>query len=641
MKKKTIEDTYKVLTDREHILLRPGTYVGSTVPETRLEYVPLEGRLTRAGVTYAPAALKLFDEIFSNSVDEYLRDTSRPFEIKVTADTATGRITIYDNGGIPVEKHKGTGKYVPEMVFSMLRAGSNFDDSDKREWVGTNGLGSTLVNIFSKEFSVTTCDGKNTFSQVWYDNGSRADGPKVRRGGRGRHFTEVSWLADWGRFGTEMDEMFLLALRKRVCDAGAYLAGRDVTLSFNGDVIRYDNLADYCSLYDDARWEEYNTAGGWRVAVAVSKDPVHVCILNGACCPQGGTVQDAVEQQVCEQTAKMLSKRLKADIVASDVRNCLGVVMCCSVSNPAYSSQTKERVITPRKNFEADAVLSEKVLRLMASSELGERVAEEAERRDLRQLKTLQRKGKTGGKGERVEKHIEASGVNDPRRRGETVLILCEGDSPITGLRKFRDPVRQGGFPLRGKSLNVNGVTAKRVLENQELRNIMTILGLEIGTSPFTYKDGKVWRDTMRYHEIHIYTDADVDGTACAALLVNFFYTYWPELFREHRIARCETPVLMATTSRGVKKRFYYQDEYDAWAAENKGVSAAIEYFKGLGSLPDEEYKMMVQTPQLYYYTETEASSACLDDWFGADSEKRKASIFDTTAVREVRTKMI
>ena len=192
MKKKTIEDTYKVLTDREHILLRPGTYVGSTVPETRLEYVPLEGRLTRAGVTYAPAALKLFDEIFSNSVDEYLRDTSRPFEIKVTADTATGRITIYDNGGIPVEKHKGTGKYVPEMVFSMLRAGSNFDDSDKREWVGTNGLGSTLVNIFSKEFSVTTCDGKNTFSQVWYDNGSRADGPKVRRGGRGRHFTEVS-----------------------------------------------------------------------------------------------------------------------------------------------------------------------------------------------------------------------------------------------------------------------------------------------------------------------------------------------------------------------------------------------------------------------------------------------------------------
>ena len=118
------------------------------------------GRFVKKTVKYNPGFIKLFDEIISNSVDESKREGTKLDTIKVEIDVKNNTIQVYDNGGIEVVMHKETKMYVPQMVFGALRSGANFSDSDSRTWVGTNGLGSSLCNIFSEEFKVETADSQ-------------------------------------------------------------------------------------------------------------------------------------------------------------------------------------------------------------------------------------------------------------------------------------------------------------------------------------------------------------------------------------------------------------------------------------------------------------------------------------------------
>lgn len=632
-----MKEKYKVLTDVEHILLRPATYIGNTTFIEKEVYIFKEGIFKKEAVKYSPGFVKLFDEIFSNSVDEFLRDTSRNFRIDVDIDES-GEITVRDNGGIPVRKHTTTGKMVPEMLFSTLRAGSNFDDTEQRNWVGTNGLGATLVNIFSTKFSVRTCDGKKEYFQSWTGNSGNTDGYKIAKA-KGKGFTEIKWTTDWKRFGMDKFNPELIpVLYKRICDAAGYLSKEKISIYFQGNKVEIPNLVSYAGLYENNNWTESQTSGKWNICVSVSDNPVKISIINGAECSEGSSALSLIEKQIYSKAAEGISKKTKLDVRPADVSGCLSLILSCNVPNPIYSSQTKEKLINPEKDLEKLSVVSESFIRSLIDGKLKEAASKEAERREARKLQVIQYKNKARVKRDYIEKHIEASGIYDSKKRQETMLILCEGDSPITGLRKFRDPVRQGGFPLRGKSLNVNGLSPTRVLENKELSNIMSILGLEIGVSPFTYKDKEIVKDKMRYHEIRIYTDADVDGNACAALLINFFYTYWPELFTERRIARCETPILIAASKTNPKDilRFYYQEEYEEWAKKNN-KSYNIEYFKGLGSLSDIEYKNIIQNPKLYYYESTAENKESLEVWFGDDSEKRKAAIFDTSVKRKYK----
>ena len=162
--KKTIEEKYTSMTEREHIIRRSGMYVGNTSESTKQEFIydNDEDNITIQNVTFSDAMLKLFDEVLSNSCDEYRRiDNMGLTKIDVTVNKSNNEITIKDNGGIPIKKHKDAGMYVPEFIFGQLRTSSNYDDSENRIGVGTNGLGAVLANIFSKKFNVISSDSKN------------------------------------------------------------------------------------------------------------------------------------------------------------------------------------------------------------------------------------------------------------------------------------------------------------------------------------------------------------------------------------------------------------------------------------------------------------------------------------------------
>jgi DNA topoisomerase-2 len=166
----SLDKKFQKLDDIEHVILRPGMYIGSIKPHTSNKWLISEEGVQLKEVTYNPGFLKIFDEIITNSVDESKRKGSKLNTIKVTIDRGTNTITIWDNGGIPVVKHTEHKEWIPEMIFSNLKAGSNFDDSEARSWAGTNGVGSTLTNIYSKRFTISTCDGKNNFTQTFSNN---------------------------------------------------------------------------------------------------------------------------------------------------------------------------------------------------------------------------------------------------------------------------------------------------------------------------------------------------------------------------------------------------------------------------------------------------------------------------------------
>ena len=161
MIKKTIEQRFKLLTPIEHVLKRPGRYLGSVKPHTAdcwvnaLENGEPTSKMVRSTVTWNPGFLKMFDEIISNSVDHSKRPEGKHLDtIKVEVDRVTGTMSVYDNGGIPVQMHGEHGIYVPTLIFGHLLSGENFDDESDTVVTGQNGEGSSLTNIFSTNFIV-------------------------------------------------------------------------------------------------------------------------------------------------------------------------------------------------------------------------------------------------------------------------------------------------------------------------------------------------------------------------------------------------------------------------------------------------------------------------------------------------------
>lgn len=244
---KTIEEKFKALDERTHILERPGMYIGSINNEIGFKYILNdENKFVKKSVTYNPGFIKLFDEIISNSVDESRRIGTKLDTIKVDIDMANGEISIWDNGGIPVEIHKTEKMYIPEMVFSKMRAGSNFNDDDSRTGVGTNGVGSSCVNVFSKKFSVETADGKNKFIQVFQNNMSVKSKPKVES--TKKHYTKITYIPDFIRFGMNcINNDTFKCIESRVYEVAG--TNPNLNIYFQGNQIKIKSFKDYCELF--------------------------------------------------------------------------------------------------------------------------------------------------------------------------------------------------------------------------------------------------------------------------------------------------------------------------------------------------------------------------------------------------------
>lgn len=611
---KSIEERYQKLSDIAHCLKRPSMWVGSTKPRVDEVYLPDEmGNMKLRSAVYIPAFLKIYDEIVSNSVDEHQRNP-RLNKIFITVDVATGRITVRDNGGIPVQKHKEYDQWVPEMIFSSLKAGSNFDDTEERLVAGTNGVGSTLTNIFSREFVVNTADGAREFLQIYSNNMMERTEPEIKKN-TGHGFTEISFVPDFSRFGMEqIDPDHMDMLRKRAIDAAA--CNPKLRVTFNNVHYQFSSFADYCRMYtQDVIYDESDR---WKIGVAASSGEFqHVSFVNSVETTDGGTHVESIAQQIVESLRDRIKKKHKIELKPSELKNHLLLFVKADIVNPSFSSQTKEKLITEPRDFGSRHELTDKVMKRIFDTEVVQRILDWAQQKILaEERKALRALNKDADRG-KVLKLIDAkSRVN----RHLCDLSLFEGDSAVSAFRKFRDPATQGAFPLRGKFLNVTECEVSQVVNNQEVRDLLSAIGLRMGEPPMD----------LRYGRILFYTDADPDGDSIAGLLLNFFSRYWPELVEKGMLYRVMTPLVVCQKG-DQRLAFYTNKDFRDWedAAGRDIKKWSVEYKKGLASLENVDYQEIIKNPRCFQFAKGEDMTEALDDWFASDPTPRKEKILE------------
>lgn len=490
---KKIEDKYKVLDHLEHVLHRPASYLGSNQPNTSNKYVLENGKMVLKKLTIIPSFLKIFDEIITNSVDESKRKESKLNIIKVTIKN--NKITIWDNGGIEVVIHKEHKKYVPEIIFGTLMSGSNYNDDDERIVAGTNGYGSKISNIFSKEFKVSTCDGVNQFTQVFTNNMRKRSKPTIKASNK--NYTEISYIPDYERFGLcGIDEDHFKMIEKRVYDLAA--CNTKLKIYFNGKLINFKSFEDYINCYVDNCFYETKKDKSWSIGIALSNNGFQqVSFANSTDTYDGGTHVDYVLNQIIVQMREFFQKKHKVDIKPSELKNHMFLFLNSTVVNPSFSSQTKEKLITEVNDFGNTFEISNKLVNSILKSEIVNSILDWVQQKKTAEDSKLQRELNKKLSKIKVEKLIDAKGKD----RTNCVLGLYEGDSAASAIRKYRNPMTMGAFALRGKVLNVSEVGNQKLVQNVEIVNVMATIGLKLGQ--------KAELNTLRYGKILFYVDAD------------------------------------------------------------------------------------------------------------------------------------
>lgn len=422
MSQKTIEQRFQKLDDITHTILRPGMYLGSTkTAPDEIYFLQDDGKFVTKIVQINPGFLKIFDEIVSNAADEHRRG-SKLDRIDVVVNQETGFVCVKDNGGIPVVKHTVHDQYVPELIFSNLKAGSNFDDTESRLVAGTNGVGSTLTNIFSLKFRVHTSDGKNIFDQTFSSNMRERTEPIVKKSVDKNGFTEITYQPDFKQFGLSgIDDAHLAAMKKRCADLAA--CNPKLFVSFNGQSFSYPQFAAYCKLYvNDICYEESER---WKIAVGPSNGSMqHVSFVNGVTTKDGGTHVDFVSNQIIEAVRERLKKKHKVELKPSEIKNHMFVFVSADIVNSSFSSQTKEKLITDPRDFGSKHELSDKFLKLVCASEMIQRILDWAQQKQLAEEKKALRELNKKLDREKVLKLIDAKS----NKRSECSLSLFEGD---------------------------------------------------------------------------------------------------------------------------------------------------------------------------------------------------------------------
>jgi len=613
---KSIEEKYQSMTQEEHILARPDTYVGDIQPQVEplFVYDDESKQIIKKSITYVPGLYKIFDEILVNASDQKQIDPSMD-TIMVEVNQQLNQISVYNNGkGIDVELHAEHGIYVPELIFGKLLTSTNYDDTEQRTTGGRNGYGAKLTNIFSQKFIVETVDfaRKRKFIQEFSENMTKRSKPiveqlKVCKNG----YTKITFVPDFIRFkqtGLTIDMISLI--KKRTYD----LAGTTLRCNvfYNGFKVDVKDFKSYIGLYhfegmptsesddettstistaDEDKTEEYKlfhetVNNTWEVGFMYAPDSggEQISFVNGICTYHGGTHVNYVVDMVVNKLKDLVAKKFK-DIVLkpSQIKENLIVFIRSIIVNPAFTSQTKETLKTKPSDFGSECNIKDQTLTKFSKSGILNQIINMIKLKEQAILKKTDGKKVSNLKGIPKLEDANKAGTKDSVNCS---LILTEGDSAkalaMSG-RSVTGSDRYGVFPLKGKLLNVRDATPKQLLENEEIINIKKILGLQHEKE---YADVS----SLRYGRIIIMTDSDVDGSHIKGLLLNFVHYFWPSLLKiTNFITSLITPIIKATKGKD-QLVFYNLTDYETWKKTMQG-NWSIKYYKGLGTSTSAEAK--------------------------------------------------
>ena len=656
---------YQKMTDLEHILKKPDTYIGTIEPAETMEYVmdvaPVTNGgdcatdpssavapalLTRRNITTIPGLYKLFDEGMVNMRDHVVRQAQavadgKPDALPVTTleveiDLADGTIHMTNDGnGIDVAQHPEHKLWIPEMIFGHLRTSTNYDEGKKEKIVGgKNGFGFKLVLIWSVWGRVETVDHVRglKYTQEFRNNLSEIVPPVITKS-KVKPYTRVSFRPDYTRFGiagnnltADMVALFL----KRTYDIAA-VTDKTVKVKYNGAVVPVRHFQQYVDLYIGAKgdaavkriYENPDPRWEYVVCLTTTDEFAHVSFVNGIYTPRGGKHVEYITNQIVRKLAELIKKKKKVDVKPNTIKEQLMLFLRCDIDNPSFSSQTKDELGTAVANFGSSCKVSDEFIEKLAKMGVMDAACA------LTEVKETKAAKKTDGAKTRtirgIPKLVDANYAGSPDKSAQCTIILCEGDSAkagiISGLSK-EDRNFIGVYPMKGKLFNVHGETTKRISENREIAEIKQILGLESGK---TYTPADV-AAKLRYGKVLFMTDQDLDGAHIQGLGINLFQIEWPSLTKiPGFIGFMNTPILKAR--RGAQEVLFYNDgEFNAWKKQFPGEVVpsgwSTKYYKGLGTSTGKEFKEYFTHKKMVEFVHTGKES---DDRLDMAFNKKRA----------------
>lgn len=596
-------EQYQMLTQLQHIIKRPDTYIGSVERTTEKLWVynSQTEAMENREVSFVPGLYKIFDEILVNAADNKHRDKNMS-EIRITIRRDEGMISVQNDGrGIPIEIHPKQKIWVPEMIFGHLLTSSNYDDDQAKVTGGRNGFGAKLCNVFSHKFILETVDSKTKqkYQQTWTENMSKMAPAKITPLKNGDDYTKVTFYPDFQKFGMdEMDDDFEALVKRRAYDMAGTL--KDIKVYLNGSRVNIKGFKKYMEMYTKAIAAENGTSESdkdaktiltdnpherWEIGFAVSDGSFQqVSFVNSIATTSGGSHVNYIADQIVTKLTEVVKKKNKGGVALkpAQIKNHIFLFVNCQVVNPAFTSQTKEQLTTKSSQFGSRPTISDKFLNALAKTDAIENILHYAQRRADQMMK------KSDGNRRTRMNHSKLTDANKAGTKDgwQCTLILTEGDSAsllaLAG-RAVVDPDRIGVFPLRGKLLNVRDASIDQITKNAEIQNIKKFMGLQHKKD---YEDTR----SLRYGHLMIMTDQDHDGSHIKGLLINFLECAFPSLLRIPGFLKVFiTPIVKVW--KGDPKRpkklqsFFTMPEYEAWK-EEPGNQRGWEhkYFKGLGT---------------------------------------------------------
>ncbi len=560
------EDNIRSLDWKEHIRMRPGMYIGKLG----------DGSSPDDGIYI------LIKEIIDNCIDEFVMGGGKVIEVTIKDK----QVSVRDYGrGIPL------GKVVD--VVSKMNTGGKYDSRAFKKSVGLNGVGTKAVNALSNFFRVESVRD-NQLKVAEFNAGNLTLEEDVVATTK-RKGTKVSFIADEAIFKNyKFRYEYIEKMLKNYC----YL-NTGLTIYFNGEKYHSDNgLKDLLSENIDVEDQVYPIihlkGDDIEIAITHSKSQYseeYYSFVNGQNTTQGGTHLGAFREALVKTIKEFYNKPFEA----SDIRKSIVSAVSVKVEEPVFESQTKTKLgstdmcpnLSTVRTFVNDFVKTNLDNFLHKNPEVAEALLRkilqaERERKELSGIRKLakDRAKKASLHNKKLRDcRVHLTDAKNPRSL-ESTLFITEGDSASGSITKSRDVNTQAVFSLRGKPLNSYGMSKKIVYENEEFNLLQAALNIEEAM------------EDLRYNNIVIATDADVDGMHIRLLLITFFLQFFPELIKEGHLYILQTPLFRV---RNKKETIYcYSDQERVDAIEKLKPKPEITRFKGLGEISPDEFKHFI-----------------------------------------------
>lgn len=559
------EDNIRTLAWQEHIRLRPGMYIGKLG----------DGSSADDGIYI------LLKEILDNSIDEFRMKSGKKIEITLEDK----KISVRDYGrGIPL------GKMIDAV--SKMNTGGKYDSKAFKKSVGLNGVGTKAVNALSDYFCVKSIrEGRSKAAEFSRGNiikeYDEADSSE-------KNGTEITFTPDPEIF---LNFKFRKEYIERMLRNYAYL-NPGLKIIFNGEVYFSENgLKDLLEeeLENEILYPIVHLKGE-DIELAIthsdkSQTETYFSFVNGQNTTQGGTHLNAFREAYVKTIREFFNKNFDA----SDIRKSIIAAISINVEEPVFESQTKTKLgsndIGPNgptvRSFIIDFMKNKLDNFLHKNNEISEAIykkilVSERERKELSGIQKLARE-----RAKKVSLHNKKlrdcrQHYNDQKaeRKSETQIFITEGDSASGSITKSRDVETQAVFSLKGKPLNCYNLTKKVVYENEEFNLLQAALNIEESL------------ENLRYNQVIIATDADVDGMHIRLLMITFFLQFFPDIIKNGHLYILQTPLFRVRNKK--ETRYCYTEEERIKALQELGKNPEITRFKGLGEISPDEFKHFI-----------------------------------------------